>query len=610
MFTPDGQWLLFSSNRATAPGQHDTNLFLARFASTPTTPQAAQPATAAAERILHDAAWLAAPEREGRGIGTAGLEQAGGFIAERMRELGLSPLGAAGDFRFPFQVTTQLKSTKSTALNIANQAVSGELFTPTGYSAEGSVSAPAVLAGYALVDESLGVDDFKTLDVKGKIVVARRFAPEHPALDTPAKQQSAGDLRRKAFQAKAHGAKGLLVVDWPEPAAESGQGAASLPSEAALPELYPGSAGDAGIPVIVAKRAALGAVWSQLEAKKAVTMTLGVGFERAHETAFDVVGRIEPGKPAQTGSISPIIIGAHYDHLGYGGRDSLAPDQHTPHLGADDNASGTAALLEIARTLVRDRDNLTQPVIIAAFSGEESGVLGSAALVASKPSWLTTARAMINLDMVGRLRANTLSVLGSQTATQWPQLLTHACEQAHVQCNGSGDGYGPSDQISFYTAGLPVLHMFTGAHSDYHKPSDTAAQLNAGGMAKVAEVVVSLARETETAKLDYQKVAAPPEKGDARSWNASLGTIPDYAGPPAGMRGVLLSDVRPGGGADLAGMRRGDVLIKLGKFGIGSVEDLMFVLMQAKPGETVTAVVVREGRELALSATFQEGRRH
>jgi S1-C subfamily serine protease len=178
-----------------------------------------------------------------------------------------------------------------------------------------------------------------------------------------------------------------------------------------------------------------------------------------------------------------------------------------------------------------------------------------------------------------------------------------------VRCNGSGDGYGPSDQISFYTAGLPVLHMFTGAHSDYHKPSDTAVQLNAAGMSKVAEVVTSLVRETESKKLAYQKIAAPAGPGDARSWNASLGTIPDYAGPPKGVNGVLIADVRPGGGADLAGIKRGDVLVKLGKFSIGSVEDLMFVLMQARPGETVTAKVLREGKELPLATTFQEGRR-
>jgi Tol biopolymer transport system component len=608
MFTPDGQHLIFASNRATAPGAHDTNLFLARFASEPSAPYAPQPKTAAAERIRGDATWLADPAREGRGIGTRGLESSGAYIEARLRELGATPLGAAGDYRLPFQVTTELKRTAATQLTVGAQAQPASAFATPGYSSEGSVSGQAVLAGYAMVDEQLGVDDFKGLDVTGKIAVARRFAPELPALDTPAAQRSAGDLRKKAFQAKAHGAKALVVVDWPVTAAESGQAATALPNEAALPELHPAGSGDAGIPVVVVKREALSAVWSQLESKKAVPVSISVGFERKSETAFNVVGRIEPSS-ASAAQQAPIIVGAHYDHLGYGGRDSLAPDQHAPHLGADDNASGVATVLEIARVLSETQKTLTQPVIIALFSGEESGVLGSAAMVASQPAWLSQARAMINLDMVGRLRGNTLTVLGSQTASEWPALLERACADAHIRCIGSGDGYGPSDQISFYTAGLPVLHMFTGAHSDYHKPSDTAAQLNAGGMAKVAEVVTSLVRQTESVKLAYQKIAAPAGAGDARSWNASLGTVPDYAGPPRGVSGVLIADVRPGGGANLAGIRRGDVLVRLGKFSIGSVEDLMFVLMQARPGETVTAKVLREGKELPLSATFQEGRR-
>lgn len=608
MFTPDGEWLIFASNRATAPGAHDTNLFLARFASEPSAPYAPQSTTSAAERIQRDATWLADPAREGRGIGTRGLEHAGTFIEGRLRELGLTPLGEAGGYRQSFQVTTQVKRAPTTALSVAGQPLTAAQFTPLGYSSEGSASAPAVLTGHAIVDEGLGIDDFKGIDVTDKIVIARRFAPDLPAVDSPAAQRSLGDLRKKAFQAKAHGAKALVIVDWPLVAAESGQAATSLPHEASLPELQPGGAGDAGLPVVVVKREALSAVWSQLEAKKLVNVALSVGFERVHETAFNLVGRIEP-KSSAAAQAAPIVIGAHYDHLGYGGPNSLAPDQHTPHVGADDNASGVATVLEIARTLSQARESLTQPVIVALFSGEESGVLGSAALVQSQPAWLKGARAMINLDMVGRLRANTLTVLGSQTAKEWPALIERACAAANVRCLSSGDGYGPSDQISFYTAGIPVLHMFTGAHSDYHKPTDTAARLNAVGMSKVADIVSALVRETESVKLAYQKIAAPAGPGDARSWNASLGTVPDYSGPPKGVSGVLIADVRPGGGADLAGIKRGDVLVKLGKYNIASVEDLMFVLMQAKPGETVTAKVLRDGQEVALSATFQEGRR-
>ena len=224
-------------------------------------------------------------------------------------------------------------------------------------------------------------------------------------------------------------------------------------------------------------------------------------------------------------------------------------------------------------------------------------MLGSAALVKSKPEWLDGAVAMLNLDMVGRLRSNELSVLGAKSAAEWEPLVAHACAAARVSCNVGGDGYGPSDQTSFYAAGLPVLHFFTGAHSDYHKPSDAAAKLNAGGMGQVALVVAGIARALSNATLTYQKLPSPTGPGDARSFNASLGMVPNYSGQ-AGVKGVLLDDVRPGGGADKAGMKRGDVIVKLGKFDINSVEDLMFVLMQAKPGETVSAAVVRDGKRV------------
>jgi hypothetical protein len=211
--------------------------------------------------------------------------------------------------------------------------------------------------------------------------------------------------------------------------------------------------------------------------------------------------------------------------------------------------------------------------------------------------------------MVGRLRANSLAVLGSDSAKEWMDLVQAACGAENVLCQASGDGYGPSDHMPFYAAGLPVLHFFTGAHNDYHKPSDTPDKLNAVGMAKVGAIVARLAQAASTTPLTFQKVAAPPARGDARNFGASLGTVPNYVGPPGGVKGVLLDDVRPGGGADQAGMRRGDILIKLGTFDIGSVEDLMYVLMQAKPGETVTAVVLRDGKPTKLKTTFQAGRR-
>jgi hypothetical protein len=221
--------------------------------------------------------------------------------------------------------------------------------------------------------------------------------------------------------------------------------------------------------------------------------------------------------------------------------------------------------------------------------------------------------AMLNMDMVGRMRDNRLQVLGVETASEWRDLVQTACDSARVECAPSGDGYGPSDQMPFYSGGAPVLHFFTGSHADYHKPSDTADKINAAGAAQTGKICaqIALAVSGRDAPLSFKAGVEGPAspRGDMRSFNASLGTVPDYGGPGAGKKGVLLAGVRPGSAAEKAGMKKGDVLVKLGKSEIGSVEDLMFVLNASKPGESVPAAVVRDGKRVEVEVTFQESKR-
>jgi hypothetical protein len=266
-------------------------------------------------------------------------------------------------------------------------------------------------------------------------------------------------------------------------------------------------------------------------------------------------------------------------------------------------------VLEVARALVARRAELTRDVVIALFSAEESGLLGSTHFTRSRPELMKDAVAMLNLDMVGRLRSNRVEVLGSETSGEWNALIAAACEGERVGCAPSSDGFGASDQAAFYAAGLPVLHFFTGTHGDYHKPSDSAGKVNAAGAAAVSRLVerVVLGLEAQD-RLTYRRDVPAPARGDARSFNASLGTVPDYAGPPGGAPGVLLAGVRPGGAAEQAGMRRGDILVRLGKHEIRNVQDMVFALNALRPGETVTAVVIREGKETRLEATMQESK--
>jgi Tol biopolymer transport system component len=608
MFSPDGRMLAFSSNRATAPGRNDTNVFVAEWVET-------APAVAftesLADRVLKDVTWLADPSREGRGIGTKGLEAAGAWLEARFQEIGLEPAGENGTFRQSFPVTTSVEVEQASFVT-GKRTLGKNDVVPLGFSASGTVRAPMVLAGYGVSEASVGRDDYARLDVKGRIAVVRRFVPEGEAFSSPEAQRRHGDIRHKAWIAREKGAKALVVVDLPEKPAKA-PADWKMPDEARISPPHPEGYGDAGLPVVFVRRAAAGELVRKLEAKQKLEATLTVKINPRSAPAFNVAGRLRAGAPESKRLRGAVMVGAHYDHLGLGGRHSLAPDKQEVHVGADDNASGTAALLAVARALASNRESLARDVVFVAFAGEEEGILGSTHFTRTPPpgTVLKDITAMVNMDMVGRLRANSVSVLGGDSAKEWTELVAPACERARVTCVLGGDGYGPSDHTPFYSAGVPVLHFFTGAHADYHKPTDVAAGINAAGLAKIAEIVSAVtsglaARETA---LTYKSIPSPLPRGDMRSFNASLGTIPDYAGPSNGAKGMLLAGVRPGGAAEQAGMKRGDLLVKLGNHPIGSVEDLMYVLNASQPGETVTAIVVRDGREVPLQVTFQESKR-
>jgi len=602
IFSPDGTKLAFSSNRATPAGQHDTNVFLADWSNEATSVTE----ETGADRIERDIAWLADPAREGRGLGTKGLTASGEFIEQRFAALGLLPAGEKGSYRDNFEVAKHVVVGKDSSLELAGQAVDAAAFQPLAFSAQGKVSGELTLASYGVVAKELKVDDYRGLSVKGKIVVVRRFVAETKPFAAPLEQRRYGDLWYKAVTARMAGAAGLIVVDAPLPPANDKQWKA--PDEAKFPELIRENYGDAGIPVVVVKRATFDSTLKDLAAHKRVQASMNVALSYEKQGAFNVIGRIAANVLASEKVPGELVIGAHYDHLGYGGIHSLTPESSAPHLGADDNASGTAGILEIARAL-KSGPKLKQDVLIMAFSAEESGVLGSSHLVHEPPAGLDVRkfRAMLNLDMVGRLRDNQLTVLGAKTATEWQGLVTAACDRARLECALGSDGYGPSDQTSFYAAGIPVLHFFSGSHTDYHKPSDSADKINAGGAAQIAKLVTDVAQAVTDlpAALSYQQVAPEAPKGDVRSFNASLGTIPDYAGPNDGS-GILLAGVRPGSAADKGSLKRGDTLVALGKTELKSLHDFMFVLNGSKPGQTVTARVKRDGKLIDLQVTFEE----
>lgn len=600
MFSPDGKTLAFSSNRrdvvdgkyrmtGTPAGERDTNVFLVDWVDAP--PKYIDGPTDAANRLRERIQFLAADAREGRGVGTKGLEASLARIQADLASIGVEPGMPGNTWQQPFEVTTAVARGAKTTLSIDGKPVAAEDFTPIAASGSGTVTAPIVPVGYGAKDAAAKIDDYKGKNVKGKIALAFRFMPtdaKDPRSKLDASTQARlGDLRNKAFVAKNAGAKALIIVDAGDPSQE----------EAKLPVLAAAES-ESLIPIIVITRKA-----GQALLKGAHKAALTVALEPVRTKTANVVGVIRAGAAQKQPGV--VVIGAHVDHLGMGGPNALDPQVNDVHNGADDNASGAAALVEVARALVEKKSELARDVYIVGFSAEEMGDLGSFHYVKNPPT-KDAIVAMMNMDMVGRMRMSQLHVNGGDSAKEWKSIVTPMCEAAKVSCTVSGSGYGPSDHMPFYVAGIPVLFFFTGNHLDYHTAKDDVERINAIGAAKVSQVVADVALAT-TKQPSLTYVKSPPEMlrgGDMRRRGASLGTVPSYSEDPNQPKGVLLTDVTPGGAAQAAGLKGGDLIIAIGTTEIGNVNDLMYVLQAAKPGEKTTITFVRGGKTSKVDAVF------
>lgn len=298
-----------------------------------------------------------------------------------------------------------------------------------------------------------------------------------------------------------------------------------------------------------------------------------------------------------------VVIGAHYDHLGLGGPGSLDPDSvGVVHNGADDNASGVAALLDIARRLVRTPP--ARSVLFIAFGGEELGLLGSAHYIRQPVVPNDRIVAMLNFDMVGRLRDERLVIYGVETATEWRALLDSLNARAGFALTAQGDGYGPSDHTSFTMAGRPVLHFFTGTHEDYHRTTDDWGRINVEGVERIAAFATELAAAIGHGGTSLTFVDRPPPAPTARGgggYGAYFGSIPDMTDNPGGVR---LAGVRAESPAERAGLRAGDIVTRIGEFEVADLQGMTVALRSHRPGETVRVVFRRDGAEQTVLLTF------
>ena len=561
---------------------------------------------------------LADPRWEGRGVGTAGIDSAAAFLASEMKRVGLQPGGDDGTYFQDMEVTTGVEVGDPCAVEIEGTRFGlGAAMQPIGFSTNGTLEAPVAFAGYGITAPGYDYDDYAGLDVHDKIVLVMSNEPGE--MDSTSRFDGSvntphAELRTKAINAREHGALGLLVVDGPRyhggeplrpPHSEgymSGGLLAARVSEPVAAALLEGS------------RVTLAKLQDEIDsATKPHSLALArkarltVTLKRTRAHTRNVVGLILGQDTTRT-----LVIGAHYDHLGYGGESSLAPDQHVPHVGADDNASGTAALLAIADQEAGRAKGGRRPIhdlVFCAFTGEEMGLVGSSHFTDQPTRPLESVEAMLNMDMVGRLRNDKLMVMGVGTGSGFPELVKNVnAATERFDLKTSTDGYGPSDHSSFYKKKVPVLMLFTGAHEDYHKPSDTADKLSYPGLDRVVRfgdaLVESLDARPRAAYLVAKADSATGRIAGGGGYGAYLGTIPDYMQTEGG---VLLSGVRAGGPADKAGLQGGDVIVKFDGIRIDNIYDYTFALRSRKPGQDVRITVKRGAMEKDLVATL--GRR-
>ena len=568
--------------------------------------------------ILDHVRALAADTMEGRQAGTPGAERAADYIGRAFQDAGLQPGGDAGTFRQAFSVPTGIRLGAPTALTIAadppRSLTLGSEFAPLAVSDDGLRSGEIVFIGYGITAPDLGWDDYAGVDVRDKIVLALTREPRWQDPSSPFRRPDAyhyAERSHKLINARQHGARALLLVNHPGISPDSlpalrglsqplGIVAAAITRPAADALLR--SSGQ----TVASLAAAIDGALAPRSLALGVHASLEVTLLRGRGTTANVVGRL-PGRDASLAR-EAIVIGAHYDHLGRGGEGSLAPDNlGAIHHGADDNASGTAAVIALARAFAKT-GGTPRTLVFVAFGAEEMGLLGSAHYV-KQPAWpLDRTALMLNLDMVGRVRDGKVYVGGVDSGTGLRAVVGEASRDGGLSVEMRGDPFAPSDHTSFYTAGRPVLFLFTGAHPDYHRPTDTVDKINADGLRAVTALAartIAAVAAAPTAPA-YVAVAAPASARPRGAYGVFFGVIPTF-----GERtdpGVAISGVRAASPAERAGLQAGDVIVRFGDVDVKTLEDLTFALRSKRPGDRVAVIVERGGQTRTLEATLEERR--
>lgn len=620
VFTPDGRELVWTHSNEKGEAQlyrAQWNDALARrlLKLAPKAPAGFTPEI----NVADTKAWveyLAHPYFEGRLTGGAKEPEYTAALADAFKSMGLKP-GTASGYIQTYEFTSGVEMGEKNKFELQTGRDSQPLqvpadWVPLSYSKTGSTAAaPVIFAGYGIAATATpsqpAYDSYKDLDVKGKWVAVFAGLPQDVGNERRFFLHTYSRLQHKALAARHRGAAGLLIFE------------DSATPAAPLALTFEGRAEDVGLPVL------------RLSAATAERLFAAAGSSRAEWTKKLATGQIEslaiPNTTAQVevdlrfkkstarnvlallpaaGAKNTVIVGAHLDHLGHGEQgNTLAPQRKEPHVGADDNASGVAGVMETAHWLAAQVKSgevkLKQNVLFALWTGEEIGILGSSHFSNTNKSAKLTAS--LNMDMIGRYR-DQLLVQGVGSATAWKSLVEQANAVDPLKVSTQEDPYLPSDALTFYMKQIPSIMLFTGSHPEYHTPDDTADRIHYPGLAKVAgfagRMTVLLASPA-TAPVSYVKVESNPKEHPSRGLRLYLGTIPDYAREVP--RGVAITGTKKDSPAEKAGLLPGDVIIELGGMPIKGMNDYVYCLQALKANEKTKMRILRAGQEKDLEIT-------
>ncbi len=558
----------------------------------------------------------------GRGIGTPGIDLAAGYIAGQFASIGILPGAADGSYFQEFETVTGSSLAGEGEFSITGAEVTATFdvdYAPFPFSNSDAFAGDVVFVGYGITAPDRDHDDYAELDVSRKVLLMLRREP--PDWDSGRGTRHAS-FRNKVYAARDKGATAVLIVD------RVGDGEGDRLTR------FEGGSGDYGLPAFHVSRKLADSLLSagRLPTLETLQATVDAGeFASAPLAGIHIEGKANivktltqmrnvvgliPGSGKNAHEY--VVIGGHYDHLGLSvsrmsfGRSRDETREPEIHNGADDNASGTAGIIEAGRVLTRQMP-LNRSVLLVAFSGEETGLHGSKFFVDNPPVPLDDIVAMLNMDMIGRLNPDerTLQIYGTKAAEEFDEMITRLTGQAGFQLRGDESALGPSDHTSFYQKGIPSVHIFTGLHEDYHRPGDDTEKVNVHGGAEVTQLVAAMAKEIidRPAPPTYFAVTTRANIFSQQSGmgmpRVVMGVMPAYA--DSGDAGMAVDGVYEDGPAGKAGMKQGDRILKIGPTSIANVQDYMGALRDNKPGDVVDVVVNRGTQQLTIKVTL-EGR--